>query len=352
MTTSVEIPRPDDWHVHLRDDDMLAAVVGYSASHYRYAMVMPNLRPPISSLAQAEAYQKRILAQVPHDVTTFRPLQTFFLSDLLDLDELRAGAASGLIKAVKFYPAGATTNSDQAKGTLADFDDVYDVLAELGLRLLVHAESTRPDIDVFDREAQFIDDELAPLCVRRPELGVTLEHVSTAAGVQFVEANGQVSATVTPHHLARDRGHLLADGLKPDLYCKPIINSPTDRTALVEAVTTAQTSFVLGTDSAPHPTTAKYGPNAAAGVFNAPYGLEAVAEVFHQAGALDRLEAFVSGNGCTLYGVENSSDRLRLTRSAEPGPEVETELRTSQGDAVVFFGVDEAQLWQIETAAG
>ncbi len=345
---SIEIPLPDDWHVHLRDDDMLAAVVSYSAVRYRYAMVMPNLRPPVVSLAQAEAYQKRILAQVPHDITTFRPLQTFFLSDQLDLGELRAGAASGLIKAVKFYPAGATTNSDQAKGALADFDDVYDVLAELGLRLLVHAESTRPDIDVFDREAQFIEDELSPLCSRRPELLVTLEHVSTAAGVQFVESNSQVAASVTPHHLARDRGDLLADGMKPDLYCKPIINSPADREALITAVTAKQDSFVLGTDSAPHPTAAKYGPTAAAGVFNAPYGLEAVAEVFHQAGALARLEAFVSSNGCSIYGVDRPSQRLRLTRSDEPRQDVQTELVTGRGEQVVFFGVDEATHWQIE----
>ncbi len=348
MMVSIEIPLPDDWHVHLRDDDMLAAVISYSAARYRYAMVMPNLRPPVVSLAQAEAYQKRILAQVPHDITTFRPLQTFFLSDQLDLGELRSGAKSGLIKAVKFYPAGATTNSDQAKGALTDFDEVYDVLAELGLRLLVHAESTRSDIDVFDREAQFIEDDLAPLCERRPELLVTLEHVSTEAGVHFVEGHKQIAATVTPHHLARDRGDLLADGMKPDLYCKPIINSPSDRTALIAAVTAAQTSFVLGTDSAPHPTAAKYGPTAAAGVFNSPYGLEAVAEVFHLAGALDRLEAFVSTNGCSIYGVDAPSQRLRLTRSDDPRPEVQTELLTNKGEQVVFFGVDEAKHWQVE----
>ena len=347
MTVSVVIPQPDDWHVHLRDDDMLAAVVAYSATRYRYAMVMPNLRPPITSLAQATAYQQRILACLPDEPSPFKPLMTLFASAAIDLGELREGVGQGMIKAVKFYPVGATTNSDQATGGLADFGSLYDVLAELGIRLLVHAESTRADVDVFDREAQFIEDELAPLCESRPELLVTLEHVSTKAGVEFVQANEQVSATVTPHHLARDRGDLLADGLKPDLYCKPIINAPGDRLALVSAVTANQTSFVLGTDSAPHPTTAKYGPKAAAGVFNAPYGLEAVAEVFHQASALDRLGAFVSANGCALYDVAPPTSRVQLTRRDTP-IEVTEHLVTKAGHEVVFFGIEEAAQWSVE----
>ncbi len=297
------------------------------------------------------------MAQVPDDAPDFRPLLTFFASADLDPEDIRRGHEAGIVKGVKFYPAGATTNADQAEGGLASFDRLYDVLEELGMRLLVHAESTRPDVDVFDREAAFLDDELLPLVERRPGLLVTLEHVSTAAGVDFVNANTNVAATVTPHHLGRDRGDLLADGLRPDLYCKPIINSPTDRAALVAAVTSASTDFVFGTDSAPHPTTAKYGPKAAAGVFNAPYGIEVVAEVFHQARALDRLANFVSTNGCALYGVEPPSHELRLTRTSDtrvdgtvggPADEPIDRLQTAGGDEVVFFGVEEAARWRHE----
>ncbi len=346
--TDITIPLPDDWHVHLRHDDMLASVVSYSARRYRYAMVMPNLRPPITTLAQAEAYRDAIQAHVPADAPDFRPLLTYFASAELDPDDIRRGHEAGLIKGVKFYPAGATTNSDQATGGLASFDHIYDVLEEVGMRLLVHAESTRPDVDVFDREAAFIDDELVQLVERRPGLAITLEHVSTAAGAAFVEAHDQVAATVTPHHLGRDRGHLLADGLRPDLYCKPIINSPSDRAALVDAVTGGSADFVLGTDSAPHPTTAKYGPKAAAGVFNAPYGIEVVAEIFHQADALDRLAGFVSTNGCALYGVEAPRHQVRLTRHAAAGAAPIDRLQTVGGDEVVFFGVEEAALWSHE----
>ncbi|MEZ5379312.1 MAG: dihydroorotase [Acidimicrobiales bacterium] len=350
-TTELIIPLPDDWHVHLRDDAMLASVVAYSARRYRFAMVMPNLRPPITSLDQARRYRAEILRHVPHDAPDFRPVLTFFASADLDVDELRAAHAEGLVKAVKFYPAGATTNADQAVGGLSSFHAIYDVLEDTGMRLLVHAESTRADVDVFDREAAFLHDELVPLVEQRPGLAITLEHVSTGAGIEFVDAYPQVAATVTPHHLSRDRGHLLADGLRPDLYCKPIINSPDDRAALVAAVTSGRSDLMLGTDSAPHPTTAKYGPKAAAGVFNAPYGIEVVAEVFYQAGALDRFAGFVSSNGCSIYGVEPPNHRVRLTRVADGEGLTDApvdHLQTSTGDEVVFFGVEEAARWRHE----
>ncbi len=351
MTTPLRVivPRPDDWHVHLRDDAMLGAVVAHTARRFRYAMVMPNLRPPVTSLAMADAYLQRIRAAVPADAGDFRPMLTLFASAAVDPDEVRRGIESGVLGGVKFYPAGATTNSDQAAGGLDSFHAIYDALEDSGGRLLVHAESTRPDVDIFDREAAFLVDELAPLCAARPGLQVTLEHVSTAAGVEFVRAHPQVCATVTPHHLARDRSDLLADGMRPDLYCKPVINTPDDRRALVAAVTVEQTRFFLGTDSAPHPIAAKYGPKVAAGVFNAPYGLEVVAEVFHRADALDRLGAFVSGNGAAAYGVDPSTDRIELTRHDPGAGRVAPvdRLRTDDGDEVVFFGVEEAALWSV-----
>ncbi|MCP3939600.1 MAG: dihydroorotase [Actinomycetia bacterium] len=343
--TSILLPRPDDWHLHLRDDEMLSAVAGYSAKRFRHALVMPNLRPPITSSADAAAYRARILDQVDEG-SSFVPLMTLFASSELDLEDLRSGSESGVVKAVKFYPPGATTNSDQAKGSLGSLHELMEVLVELDMRLLVHAESTDPDVDVFDREAKFLDRQLAPVCERYPELKVTVEHVSTAAGVDFVNAHPQVVASVTPHHLARERGDLLASGMKPDLFCKPVINSASDRAALVAAATGGDSGFFLGTDSAPHTSTAKYAPTVAAGIFNAAYGLEVVAEVFHRAGAIDNLGAFVSVNGAAVYGYEPSDEQIRLTR-VESRDVGESKLVTAIGD-VVMFGVEEAAHWIVE----
>ncbi len=346
MSTMIRIPLPDDWHVHLRDDDMLSAVVGYTARRFRYAMVMPNLMPPITSTADAAAYRERILAHAPDDAADFRPVMAMYCSPHVDLADLRAGIADGVIAAVKYYPAGATTNSESGGTSLAAFRDLYDVLIESNTRLLVHAESTNANVDIFDREAAFLSDELDPLCSQVPELQVTVEHVSTRAGVDFVKAHPNTAATITPHHLSRERSHLLADGMRPDLYCKPIINSADDRDALIGAATSGHASFLLGTDSAPHPTTAKYGPKAKAGVFNAAYGLEVVADVFAAADSLHNLAAFVSGNGCAVYGVDVPQHELELTSEAVD-IERATALTTAGGDDVVLFGVEEATRWSV-----
>jgi dihydroorotase len=348
MATEIEIPRPDDWHVHLRDDDMLAAVVGYTARRYRYAMVMPNLATPVVSTAQAAAYRARIMHHAPADAPDFRPVMALYCSPDLDLADLRWGVREGIVKAVKYYPAGATTNSEQGGTGLANFMKLFEVLAELEVPLLVHAEATDPSIDIFDREAAFLESELAPLCDRLPQLAVTVEHVSTAAGIEFVRSHSQAVASITPHHLARERSHLLADGMRPDLYCKPVINSATDRGALVAAATSGAQDFFLGTDSAPHPSTAKYGPKAKAGVFNAAYGLEVVADVFANAGALDQLPSFVSHNGAAAYGVEPATDRLCL-RSEPIDPDLATSFATAGGDEVVLFGIEEATRWSVST---
>jgi len=324
---------------------MLDAVVDYTARRFRYAMVMPNLMPPITSTATASAYRERILSAAT-DPGQFNPLIALYCSPAIDTADLREGIGSGVIGAVKYYPAGATTNSDAGGTSLLDFEDVFGVLVDTGTRLLVHAESTDPTIDIFDREAAFLEQQLQPLCEAMPELAVTVEHVSTKAGLDFVAAHPGTAATITPHHLARTRSDLLAQGMKPDLYCKPVINSAADQQALVAAATSGSASFMLGTDSAPHPTTAKYGPTAKAGVFNAAYGLEVVAEVFHRAGALDALAAFVSANGCATYGVEAPNTSLRLTRS-EIDPDLATTITTDSGDQVVLFGTEEATLWSV-----
>ncbi len=344
--SSITIPFPDDWHVHLRDGDMLDAVVGYTARRFRYSMVMPNVVPPITSTAEAEKYRDRILASTPDDAVDFRPVMALYCSPDIDLADLRAGIDSGVVAAVKYYPAGATTNSESGGTSLLAFRDLFEVLADTDTRLLVHAEATDPAIDIFDREAAFLEDQLAPLCEAMPELLVTVEHVSTRAGVDFVATHPQCAATVTPHHLARERSDLLADGMRPDLYCKPVINSSDDQAALIDAATSGDPAFMLGTDSAPHPTTAKYGPKAKAGVFNAAYGLEVVADVFRNHGALDQLGAFVSSNGCAVYGVDAPEATLEL--SHEPvDRDLATDLSTSSGDSVVLFGTEEASQWTV-----
>ncbi len=348
MATEIEIPMPDDWHVHLRDDEMLEAVVGYTALRFRYAMVMPNLVPPITDTAAAAAYRARILEHAPAGAPDFRPLIAMYCSPLIDVADLRVGIDDGVVAAVKYYPAGATTNSEAGGTGLMQFMDLFEVLADMGVRLLVHAEDPDPEVDIFAREAAFLERELAPLCERIPELAVTVEHVSTAAGVAFVSDHPQAAGTITPHHLARERSDLLADGMRPDLYCKPVINSARDRDALIAVATSADPAFMLGTDSAPHPTTAKYGPKAKAGVFNAAYGLEVVADVFDRAGTLDNLPLFVSGNGLAVYDVEPPHHRLRLTKSSVES-ERATSLSTRTGDEVVLFGADEAARWQVTT---
>ena len=311
-------------------------------------MVMPNLVPPLTSTAAAMSYRDRILASAPDDALDFRPVMAMYCSAEIDLEDLHDGIDAGVVKAVKYYPAGATTNSQAGGAALTDFTHVFEVLAEHGARLLVHAESTDPTVDIFDREAVFLERELAPICEQMPELAVTVEHVSTRAGVEFVAAHPQVAATVTPHHLARERSDLLANGMRPDLYCKPVINSADDQHALVTAATSGDPAFMLGTDSAPHPSTAKYGPAAKAGVFNAAYGLEVVAEVFARQNALDQLGGFVSDNGCEIYGVERPGATLTLQKQPVDS-ELATTLSTSEGDSVVLFGAEEASRWRVRT---
>lgn len=328
---------------------MLSAVLGYTARRFRYAMVMPNLVPPITTTAAALAYHDRIVQQAPDTPHGFRPVMALYCSPAIDLDDLRAGIDEGVVAAVKYYPAGATTNSEAGGTSLSAFRELFEVLIETNVRLLVHAESTDPSIDIFAREAAFLETELAPLCADMPELRVTVEHVSTRAGVDFVAEHPQIAASITPHHLSRERSHLLADGMRPDLYCKPVINSADDQAALIAAATSGDASFFLGTDSAPHPTTAKYGPKAKAGVFNAAYGLEVVADVFAKSNALENLAAFVSGNGCAIYGVEPPEHHLEL-RAEGVDVERATTITTNSGEEVVLFGVHEATRWSVRPA--
>lgn len=315
MTQSLTIRRPDDWHLHLRDGAMLAAVLPETARHFARAIIMPNLVPPVVTGAQAAAYRGRILAALPEGMT-FQPLMTLYLTEQTDPDDLAAAHASGLITSVKLYPAGATTNS--ASG-VKDFDKVRLVLermAEIGCPLCVHGEVTDREIDIFDREAVFIDRVLDPIRRATPGLRVIMEHITTKDGADYVAANPEdLGATITIQHLMFDRNDMLVSGMRPHYYCLPILKRRQHREALVAAATSGDARYFLGTDSAPHPTHAKEAECCAAGCFTAPIALSCLAHVFEEAGALDKLEGFTSLNGPAFYGLPFNDDTITLSKA-------------------------------------
>jgi dihydroorotase len=341
----LSIPAVDDWHVHVRDGAMLRAVAPFTARWCRTAMVMPNLRPPIDSWQSARAYREEIISVTQSVNPDFSPRIAVYLSPALELEDLRAGFAAGDIAAVKFYPAGATTNSDQGMGSLQSYLPLLEEMASIGVRLLVHCESTDPEVDIFDREARFLDDELLAVRQELPDLDITVEHLSTAAGLDFVRSHPRTHGTVTPHHLRSDRNDLLASGMQPDLFCKPVLNSARDRRALLDAVCEGEPRVSFGTDSAPHSMAAKRAETIAAGVFNAPFALEVVAELLHQEGALDALGGFVARNGWAAYGMDPPPFDLELVRHdrAERPRTVDVDEHTS----VVVYGVEPARHWTV-----
>ncbi|MEX0349767.1 MAG: dihydroorotase [Paracoccaceae bacterium] len=314
MSQSLTIRRPDDWHLHLRDGAMLQAVLPETARHFARAIIMPNLVPPVVTGAQAAAYRDRILAALPADMA-FEPLMTLYLTEETDPDDVAAAHASGLIKAVKLYPAGATTNS--ASG-VRDFDKVRGVLermGEIGLPLCVHGEVTDAEIDIFDREAVFIDRVLDPIRRATPGLRVVMEHITTANGVDYVKANdSDLGATITTHHLIINRNHILVGGIKPHYYCLPVAKREEHRLALRAAATSGDARFFLGTDSAPHTDPLKESACGCAGCFTATNTMSLLAHVFEEEGALDKLEGFASRNGPGFYGVPVNEDSLTLTK--------------------------------------
>lgn len=334
MTTQITLRRPDDWHLHLRDGAMLAAVAPETARHFGRAIIMPNLVPPVVTGAQAAAYRERILAALP-DGSTFEPLMTLYLTEATEIDDLVAAHASGLIKAVKLYPAGATTNS--ASG-VANFDNVRPVLekmAEIGLPLCVHGEVVDGDIDIFDREAVFIDRVLDPIRKATPDLRVIMEHITTKDGVDYARAGGEkLGATITTHHLVINRNHILVGGIKPHYYCLPVAKREEHRLALLEAATSGDSTFFLGTDSAPHPDRLKEHACGCAGCFTATNTMSILAEVFEAANALDKLEAFTSLNGPAFYGLPVNEDTLTLTKG-EPVEYVD-KIPVGEEDVTVF----------------
>jgi dihydroorotase len=332
---TLTIRKPDDWHVHLRDGEMLQRVASYTARQFARAIIMPNLVPPITSVEAARDYRKRILEATPPG---FTPLMTCYLTDRTDPDEIARGHSEGVWFAAKLYPAGATTNSDSG---VTDIRNIYPVLArmeKLGMVLCVHGEVTDPDVDVFDREAVFVDRILTRLVSDFPELKIVLEHISTSDAVDFV-SSGRVAATITPHHLLINRNALFAGGLRPHAYCLPVAKREEHRLAVRRAAVSGKPNIFLGTDSAPHARHAKERACGCAGIFNAPFALESYATVFEEEDALDKLEAFASLNGARFYGLPVNEDLVMLERT-------ETEV-PAEIEGIVPFHASETLRWRL-----
>jgi dihydroorotase len=312
--TELRILRPDDWHLHLRDGAALESIVNFTAQRFRRAIVMPNLNPPITSTAQAAAYRERILAALPPH-SRFEPLMTLYLTDSTPPQEIERAKSSGFVHGVKLYPAGATTHSDAGVTDIQKVFGVLERMQALGLPLLVHGESTQPHIDVFDREAHFIDNVLMPLAERFARLKIVFEHVTTKQAVQFVrDARAGIGATITPQHLLHNRNAIFQGGIRPHYYCLPVLKRERDREALLEAATSGNSRFFLGTDSAPHERLTKETACGCAGMFTAHAAIELYAEVFETAGRLAYLENFASRFGADFYGLPHNLDTITLAR--------------------------------------
>jgi dihydroorotase len=316
MTDSLTIRRPDDWHLHLRDGAMLKAVLPETSRHFARAIIMPNLVPPVVTTADAAAYRARILAALP-DGSDFEPLMTLYLTEDTDVTDMARAHATGLVKAVKLYPAGATTNSALGVSDFNKVQHIFEKMSEIGLPLCLHGEVTDPEVDIFDREAVFIDRVLDPIRRNHPDLRVVMEHITTSDGVEYVQANDKnLGATITTHHLIINRNHLLVGGIKPHYYCLPIAKREQHRQALRNAATSGDRRFFLGTDSAPHIDPLKEHACGCAGCFTATNTMSCLAQVFEQENALDRLEAFASLNGPQFYDLPANETTLTLTKGS------------------------------------
>jgi dihydroorotase len=315
-TNEITIRRPDDWHLHVRDGAALRAVIGFTAERFGRAIIMPNLKPPVTTTALALEYRQRILDSLPAGAS-FEPLMTLYLTDRTEPSEVDRAKASGFVHGFKLYPAGATTNSDSGVTRMENVYGVLERMSELGVVFQVHGEVTHSDVDVFDREARFIDEVLVPITERFPKLRIVFEHITTKLAVQFVRgARDGIGATITPQHLLHNRNAIFTGGIRPHYYCLPILKTEPDRVALIEAATSGNARFFLGTDSAPHAKHTKEAACGCAGMFSAHAGIELYAEAFESAGALARLEGFASEFGPDFYGLPRNAGRIKLVREA------------------------------------
>ena len=339
----ITITRPDDWHLHLRDGEALAAVLPDTAHRFARAIVMPNLRPPVTTTALAEAYRLRILAALPAGAK-FEPLMTLYLTDNTSADEIAKAKASGLVHGVKLYPAGATTNSDSGVTSLDACAQALEAMQKHGMPLLVHAEVTDADVDVFDREKVFIDRHMKPLLAKYPALKVVFEHITTKDAADFMlSAPQHIAATITPHHLLMNRNAMFNGGIRPHHYCLPILKREEHRLALLQAATSGNPKFFLGTDSAPHAKSAKEAACGCAGMYSAHAGIELYAEAFEAVGALDKLEAFASFYGADFYGLPRNTEQITLQKT----PWIVPEHITFANDVLVPLRAGQAVAWRM-----
>ncbi len=337
------LTRPDDWHLHLRDDAAMASVVAHSARRFARAIVMPNLKPPVTTTAMAADYRQRILDALPEGLN-FEPLMTLYLTDRLTSDEVSRAKQSGIVKGIKLYPAGATTNSDAGVTDIRQRYSVLETMQREGMPLLVHAEVTDSEIDIFDRERAFIDRHMISLVRDFPELRVVFEHVTTADAVDFVrDTDGQLAATITPQHLLYNRNAMLAGAIRPHYYCLPILKRRSHQEALLEAATSGDRRFFLGTDSAPHAQGAKESACGCAGCYSAHAAIEFYAAAFEQADALDKLEGFASFHGADFYGLPRNQEKITLEKKAWTVPS----SYPFGDDRVVPLAADETLAWQV-----
>ncbi|MFC6788427.1 dihydroorotase [Methylobacterium komagatae] len=337
------IPKPDDWHIHLRDGAMLRAVLPYTAAQFARGIIMPNLVPPVTTVDAASAYRERILAALPEG-QSFTPLMTCYLTDATSPDEIERGFSEKVWIAAKLYPAGATTNSHAGVTDLAKIAPVLERMERIGMPLLIHGEVTDPSVDIFDREAVFMETKLLPLLARHQGLKVTVEHATTAEILDVVRAHAsRVAATITPHHLVINRTSLFQGGLRPHLYCLPVAKRERHRLALRKAATSGETCFYIGTDTAPHPVGAKESACGCAGVFCGPTALQTYVQVFDEEGALDKFEGFASLNGARFHGLEPNAETITLER--RPGRALAC-VAVDETEVVVFRG-DETLPWTI-----
>ena len=344
MSQTLTITRPDDWHLHLRDGEVLKHVVAATANQMGRAIVMPNLRPPVVKAADALAYRDRILQQRPEG-SNFEPLMTLYLTDNTTPEVIAEAAATGVVKAVKLYPAGATTNSDSGVTDLGKLDAVCEALHEVGMPLLIHGEVTHNHVDIFDREKQFLDEILTPLAAKHTGMKMVVEHITTKDAAEFVASQGDnVGATITVQHLAYNRNHMLVGGIRPHLYCLPILKRNIHQQALQDAVVSGSSKFFLGTDSAPHAKGAKENACGCAGCYSAYAAIELYAEIFEDLGVLQNLEGFASHHGADFYGLPRNSDTITLIKQDW---EVPAEM-TFGSDVIVPIRAGETLRWKFQ----
>jgi len=337
------LTRPDDWHLHLRDGEALKAVLPHTVRQFARAIVMPNLKPPVRTLADAAAYRDRIIAVIPAG-SQFEPLMTLYLTDNTSPEDILVAEASGFVKAVKYYPAGATTNSEFGVTNIRNRDSVFEAMQQVGLPLLLHGEVTDSTVDVFDREKAFIEQQLTPLQQRFPNLRVVMEHITTSDAVAFVLATDNIAATITPQHLLFNRNMIFKGGIQPHFYCLPILKREEHRRALMQAATSGNPKFFLGTDSAPHTRDSKESSCGCAGCFSALHAMELYAEAFESANALDKLEAFASFYGPDFYQLPRNTEQITLTKKTWRIPDEVPFLESG----LVPLRAGQEMTWQME----